>query len=45
MYSFLKKFEPYRFDNIAGGLQMFLEKMTEELFKQIYKNQKKKFCS
>ena len=27
MYSFLKKkFEPYRFDNIAGGLQMFLEK-------------------
>ena len=43
MYSFLKKkFEPYRFDNIAGGLQMFLEKMTEELFKQIYKKTKKR---
>lgn len=43
MYSYLKKkFEAYRFDNIAGGLQIFLEKITIELFKQIHKKTKKR---
>ena len=42
MYSYLKKkFEPYRFDNIAGGLQIFLEETSKKLFEQIYKKTKK----
>ena len=28
LYQYLKKLEIYRFDNIAGGLQMFLENLT-----------------
>lgn len=38
MYDFLKnKLSNYRFDNIASGLQIFLEKTLTELFNQIYK--------
>ena len=46
MYTHLKKkFEPYRFDNIAGGLQIFLENITKQLFEQIHKKTKKRnFC-
>ncbi len=36
LYQYLKKkLEIYRFDNIAGGLQMFLENLTSQLLKQI----------
>jgi len=38
LYGYLKKkFESYRFDNIAGGVQIFVEKITAELFEQIHK--------
>ena len=38
MYVYLKKkFEPYRFDNIAGGLQIFVEQISTKLFTQVYK--------
>lgn len=41
LYGYLKKkLEPYRFDNIAGGLQIFLEKITKELVKQVSKKTK-----
>ncbi len=43
LYSFLKKkLEPYRFDNIAGGLQIFIEKITKELIIQVSKKTKLK---
>ena len=38
LYDYLKKkLEPYRFDNIAGGLQIFLEKITKDLINQVSK--------
>ena len=37
MYKYLKnKFEPYRFDNIAGGVQILVEKITKQLFTQVH---------
>jgi len=41
LYDYLnKKFEPYRFDNIAGGVQIFIEKLSSELLTQINKRKK-----
>jgi len=41
LYAHLKnKLEVYRFDNIAGGLQIFLEEITKKLFLQVYKKTK-----
>ena len=43
LYKHLKdKLENYRFDNIAGGLQLFIEKITSKLIKQISKKHKVK---
>ena len=37
MYQYLKnKFEPYRFDNIAGGVQILVEKISKQLFTQVH---------
>jgi carbamoyltransferase len=41
IYKYLKnKLEPYRFDNIAGGLQIFVEEISKKLFTQVYKRTK-----
>tara|TARA_X000000950_G_C13914652_1_gene660380 strand:- start:681 stop:2453 length:1773 start_codon:yes stop_codon:yes gene_type:complete len=41
LFNYLKKsFEKYRFDNIAGGLQIFLEKIAVELVTQVYRKYK-----
>jgi carbamoyltransferase len=38
LYQFLvEKFKPYRFDSIAGGVQKWLEEMSKELMRNIYK--------
>lgn len=37
MYKYLKnKFESYRFDNIAGGVQIFVEEISRKLFTQVH---------
>jgi carbamoyltransferase len=41
LYNFLfEKTKPFRFDNIAGGLQYYLEKTLTELLKKIYRKYK-----
>lgn len=41
LYRYLERnLRPYRFDNIAGGIQLFLEKLTSDLFCQIEKKYK-----
>ncbi|MDA7752312.1 hypothetical protein N8895_03390 [Candidatus Pelagibacter sp.] len=41
LYSYLEEsFKKYRFDNIAGGLQIFLEKIVTELVIQVHKKYK-----
>jgi len=41
LYKYLKnKLEPYRFDNIAGGLQIMVEEISKKLFTQIHKRTK-----
>jgi carbamoyltransferase len=38
MYKYLKtKLEPYRFDNIAGAVQILVEEISKELFTQVFK--------
>ena len=37
MYTYLKnKFESYRFDNIAGGVQILVEEISKKLFTQVH---------
>lgn len=41
LYNYLfEKTKPFRFDNIAGGLQFYLEKTLTELLQRIYKKYK-----
>ena len=43
LYNYLKETtNSYRFDNIAGGLQYFVEKLMQELLSRIYKKYKVK---
>ena len=39
----IKKLNHYRFDNIAGGLQIFVEKICSKLLYQINKKYKSKY--
>ncbi len=46
LYGYLKKnLYNYRFDNIAAALQLFVEKISTELLKQVYKKYKLKHFS
>lgn len=46
MFNYLEKaFKPFRFDNIAGAVQMFIEETTSQVFKQVHQiTGKRHFC-